>query len=199
MKLKIDSIIALSLMLLAHNLGFCQTNKYGMTGMVDLKDHNLFVNISSVRYISDNEQYSPSLFTVEIPNDVENYWFELERISEFLFKFEKDQFVFIFDDVKANENNFSCKERELYKISKDSADVLIKKMSSSSLHHVSAIRNLDFESTSNHANGQYFMAICNNVYFVFYNISNLNIKKIINSFILIQPHGLQIIAPTNHD
>lgn len=193
MKRYIKSIILVLLLIMASRQAFPQVNRNGMIGLVDLYDNQLFVNIAKSCFVADNEKYFPCLFTIEFPNTINDYWFNLGRISEYIFKFEKNQFVFVYDDVKkdiilAETPLCFLQEKKIYEVNKDSADGIILSLE----NHYSEWSPIGFESIANSFDGHFYVATCSNILFIFYNITDLNIQKIITSFIVIRPHLMQI-------
>lgn len=194
MNLKVKLIFLYILCLLLYCHGFSQSDRNGMVGIVDLLDNQLFTNITKVCFTADNEKYFPSLFTVELPNSIENYWCNMDKNSEYLFKFGKDQFVFIFDDVTVMNNPLSpLQEKKLHEIDKDSADSYIYTWQNNSWTWESIMKRNGFEKLSDYASGHFYVATYYNVFFVFYNIVDIDVQNILNSFIVIRPHKLQIV------
>ena len=197
MKLTVNFFLLGMLSLLGIYPAFPQINRNGMVGLVDLCYNQLFVNIAKGSFVSDNEKYFPCLFTIEFPNSINDYWFDLGRESEFMFKFENNQYVFIYDDVKSKIQPVesplhSFLEKEVYEVNKDSADGLISTWQNHSSDRNTIMKTIGFETIANSTNGHFYVATCSNVLFVFYNITNLDIQRIINSFIVIRPHMVQI-------
>lgn len=202
MKKYVKFITLVLLLMMTKHQAFSQINRNGIIGLVDLYNKQLFVNTAKGSFVSDNEKYFPCLFTIEFPNSIDDYWFDRGRKSEFLFKFEKNQFIFVYDDVKCNtglaESPVSISlDRKVYEIDKDSAEELISIWKNQSSDRDLVIKTIGFDSITNSANGHFYVATCSDVLFVFYNITNLDVQRIVTSFTIIRPHLLQIIEQTD--
>lgn len=198
-----QNFIALGLLLLmTKQQAFSQINRNGIIGLVDLYSKQLFVNTAKGCFVSDNEKYFPCLFTIEFPNSIDYYWFDRGRNSEFLFKFEKNQFAFVYDDVKCDTKLakipvcFSM-DKKIHEIDKDSAEKLISIWKNQSSDRDMVIKAIGLDSVANSANGHFYVATCSNVLFIFYNITDLDVQRIIMSFTVIRPHLLQIIEQSD--
>ena len=200
MKTSVKYIVLLLFYLFMCKQGFPQTATNGMTGIVDLHNSRLFVNITKVSFTADNEKYYPCLFTIEFPNSLVDYWYNLNRRSEYIFKFEKSQFVLVFDDAIWNDEYTGSlsylfelfKDNNYHEISKDSADRFLNAIQTHSFERNAVMDTLGFGFNSVQGNGRYYITIKDNVVFVFYNIQNIDILKIITSFIIIRPHTFEI-------
>lgn len=192
MNFKIKLLVFGLLFLMVCTLSFSQKGGNGLVGLVDLYDNQLFVNIAKGCFVADNETYFPCLFTIEIPNSVENYWWSLGRSSEFIFKFLGGQFIFILDDVRndgyyADIPLYAYNQKELHEVSKDSADNILH-IWRNFFSDNDNLKKLEFEANSNTDSGLFFVASYYNVFFLFYNITDVDISKIISSFTIIRPH-----------
>ncbi len=198
MKIYVKFITLGLLIMMTKHQAFSQVNRNGMIGLVDLYNKQLFVNTAKGSFVSDNEKYFPCLFTIEFPNSIDDYWFDRGMKSEFLFKFEKNQFVFVYDDVKCNTkltNSQVCisLDKKITEIDKDRAEELITIWKNQSSERDLIIKANGFDSIASSTNGHFYVATCSNILFVFYNITDLDVQRIITSFTVVRPHFLQII------
>ncbi len=202
MKIYVKFITLGSLLMMTIQPAFSQINRNGVIGLVDLYNKQLFVNTAKGSFVSDNEKYFPCLFTIEFPNSIVDYWFDRGRNSEFIFRFENNQFAFVYDDVKyytrlAKSPVNIFPDKIIHEIDKDSADVLISIWKKQSSDRDLVIKSNGFDSVANSTNGHFYVVTCDNVLFVFYNITNLDIHRIIMSFTVIRPHLFQTIEQSD--
>lgn len=162
-------------------------------GMVSLDDCKLFVNISSLKYTSDDEVYLPTLFTIELPKTVSDYWYNLSTKSQYIFSLEENQLVFVFDEARICQcifdslsifiNDITC-----LKITMEEAIDYIHKLESNSYERDVWLEQRLSKDSLKYEN-QYYIARNGDVIFIFLNISNINPQKIVNRFITIRSHS----------
>ena len=162
-------------------------------GMVSLDDCKLFVNISSLKYTSDDEVYLPTLFTMELPKTVSDYWYNISAKSQFIFSFEENQLIFIFDEARICQSLFDSlamfiDDITCLKITREEAIDYIHKLESNSYERYIWLGQRLSKDSLNYEN-QYYIARNGAVIFVFLNISNINHQKIVNKFITIRSHS----------
>lgn len=162
-------------------------------GMVSLDDCKLFVNISSLKYTSDDEVYLPTLFTIELPKTVSDYWYNLSAKSQYIFSLEENQLVFVFDEARICQCIFdslsiSINDITCLKITKEEAIDYIHKLESNSYERDIWLGQRLSEDSLNHKN-QYYLARNGDVIFIFLNISNVNPQKIVDTFKTIRSHS----------
>ena len=165
-------------------------------GIMNLDSCNIFVNITSFRYTADNEVSFPTLFTIELPSTLCDYWYNVNTISQYIFSFEDKQHVFVFDWAKPGHwlvdsmvvklKNHTC---EL--ISRDSANEIIHGLEVNSLERDLWLEHRNLYNSSS-INRRYYVARSNEILFVFYNIKNIDPKRMVNSFKEIRPHNFII-------
>ena len=171
-------------------------------GMVSLDDCKLFVNISSLKYTSDDEVYLPTLFTMVLPKTVSDYWYNLSAKSQYIFYLEGNQLIFVFDEARICQSLFDSlsifiDDITCLKITKEEAVDYIRKLESNSYERdIWLGQRLSKDSLK--CENQYYIARNGDVIFVFLNISNINHQKIVNDFITIRSHSFIKIDNVNN-
>ena len=162
-------------------------------GIMDLGNQKLFVNLTAIKFNAENETSIPTLFTVNLPSTICDYWYDLSNNSQYIFSFEGNESMFIFDESRPGRRTFdsivsTIENRRCTSISNDVALELIGRLSSRSYE-----RDIWLEQHQEIAylrkDAKCHLARCNGVIFVFMNMEECEVKKIIDSFCEIRPHG----------
>lgn len=188
-------IIGLTFMLLSQQFAYSQELK-NVQGLMNLRDSMLFVNITEFRFVSDNEIYTPTLFALKLPNNVSDYWYNVSRMSQYIFSFKENQYLFIFDEAKNKQSlrdslTTIVEDKSCKRITKEVAIQIIHRLATNSEERESWIerQNIPTDCTF-----EYHIARYKDIVFVFYNTKDIDYRKILNSFIEIQPHRFTVVT-----
>ena len=184
-------IIVSFFLLLNFQLASSQELK-NIQGIVNLGDTALFTNLTALKFVSDNEIYTPTLFILKLPNVINDYWYRVSKNSQYIFSFIGKQYLFIFDKFQTDQilrDSLWCitGDKLCHSVSMERAIDLIHILETNSEERDLWIENkISFENITS-ASG-YYVSRYKNIYFVFLNVTNIDPQSIVNSFNEIHPY-----------
>ena len=170
-----------------------QNDRNGFVGLVELKDCTLFANISKGCSTADNEKYYPTLFTIKFPLAVNNFWYSVQRESEYIFDCKDGQLIYIFDVTSRHKDEYGyCyKNDSIYEIDKARADSLLLRMQSYLYDRDAIMSYIQEDVSASQCTGSYYVSISCNLFFVFYGITDIMPDEIIKSIHIVRPHEIE--------
>lgn len=195
MNLRIRIIVIL--LTIIPNCIFAQSYFPGVVGVHDLQYCKLFVNIENRGYAADEERYYPSLFTVRLPNSLRTWRIRKATSSVYAFLFDQNQRVYILEKVARKENaqKYSIDvghNGQLLELPKDSVDSFFNDWIGYDQETLSIlISNKDMRGDNTAR--RCFVTTKGNVLFVFYNVVDIDMESILDSFILIAPQRFELV------